>query len=448
MLKKVGSYRWRICALLFFATTINYVDRNVLSFILLNDDFKRDMLGLAAGTPLTNAHHADFKEWMGYVDSAFKFAYALGFLITGWFIDKVGVFKGYSMALLVWVGSALSHGLVNNIKGLGLVRLFLGIGEAGNFPSAIKTVAEWFPKKERSLATGIFNAGANVGIIATAFTVPWIASVYGWRAAFLLTSSLGIILFVLWRITYKSPAEHPRLSEAERSYILQDQDVQNASTKLAWSKLFPFSQTWAFAVGKFFTDCIWWFYIFWLPSFFAENAHFKLNLKPDFQSWQDVLTIGLPFLVIYIVSDLGSVGFGWLSSFFLKKGWSSNKARKITMLCCALLVVPIFFASQTENLWVAVTLIALAAAAHQGWSANLFTMVSDMFPKRAVASVVGIGGMFGALGGMILAALSGILIKHMGYVPLFILAAGNYLLALLLIHILAPALQPVQEWQD
>jgi ACS family hexuronate transporter-like MFS transporter len=443
-LKKIGRYRWRICALLFFATTINYVDRNVLSFVLLNDDFKRDMLGLASGVALTDAHRADFKELMGYVDSLFKLAYALGFIVTGWFIDKVGTYKGYSAALILWVGSAISHAFVFSIKGLGVSRFFLGIGEAGNFPSAIKTVAEWFPRKERSLATGIFNAGANVGIIATAFLVPWIALNFGWRSAFLITSSLGVILFILWRITYKRPEEHPKLSKEELDYIRSDREEDTSKIKMSWGKLLPFKQTWAFAAGKFFTDCVWWFYIFWLPSFFADNANFSLNLKPSLNSWQDILTVGLPFLIIYLVSDLGSVVFGWFSSSLLKSGWEVNRARKFTMLLCAALVVPIFFASQTDSLWLAVFLIAMAAAAHQGWSANLFTTVSDMFPKQAVASVVGIGGMFGAIGGMILAALSGVIIKNFGYVPLFAIAASNYFIALLIIQVLVPKLAPVE----
>ncbi|MBX9852731.1 MAG: MFS transporter [Cytophagaceae bacterium] len=439
----VKKYRWRICALLFFATTINYIDRNVLSFVMLDENFKRDMLGLAAGTTLTSQHHDDFKELMGFVDSGFKAAYAIGFIVLGWFIDKVGTFKGYSVAILLWVGSAFSHGFISTLRGLGIARFFLGVGEAGNFPSAIKTVAEWFPRKERSLATGIFNAGANVGIIATAFSVPFLASTYGWRTTFFISSILGFTLFILWRITYKRPEEHPSLSKEELDYIKSDSEENNGQ-KISWGKLFPYKQTWAFAAGKFFTDCVWWFYIFWLPSFFSENAHFNLNLKPTFNSFADVLATGIPFLIIYIVSDLGSIVFGWLSSSLIKKGWTVNKARKTTMLICAISVVPIVLASQTDSVVLAVILISLAAAAHQGWSANLFTLVSDMFPKNAVGSVVGIGGMLGAIGGMILAALSGVIIKNFGYVPLFIIAASNYLIALLIIQLLVPKLKQVK----
>ncbi|MFN3402457.1 MAG: MFS transporter [Cytophagaceae bacterium] len=436
----VKKFRWRICALLFFATTINYIDRNILSFVMLDEGFKRSMLGLEAGALLSQNNHAEFKELMGYVDSVFKGAYALGFLLMGWFIDKVGTFKGYSYAILIWVGSAFSHAFVSSMRGLGLTRFFLGVGEAGNFPSAIKTVAEWFPKKERSLATGIFNAGANVGIIATAFSVPWIAANYGWRTTFIASSILGFTLFILWRITYKKPAEHPSLSKEELDYINSDSEEVATSEKVSWKKLFPFRQTWAFALGKFFTDCVWWFYIFWLPSFFTENASFSLNLKPNFSSLADVLVTGIPFLVIYIISDLGSILFGWLSSYLLKIGWSANNARKTTMLICALCVVPIMLAPFTTSVVIAVTIISLAAAAHQGWSANLFTTVSDMFPQKAVGSVVGIGGMCGAIGGMIFSAMSGIIIKNFGYMPLFLIASVNYLIALLIIQLLVPKL--------
>ena len=444
-INKIGRFRWRICALLFFATTINYVDRNVLSFIMLNDGFKHDMLGLDASVALTTEHNNEFKTIMGYIDSLFKFAYALGFILMGWFIDKVGTYKGYSFAILLWVTAALSHAFAASVKMLGISRFFLGIGEAGNFPSAIKTVAEWFPKKERSLATGIFNAGANIGIIGTAFFIPYAASTFGWRVAFLLTSVLGFILLILWRISYKSPEEHPKLSKEELAYIKSDQEEQGdvSKEKLSWGKILPYKQTWAFAAGKFFTDCIWWFYIFWLPSFFAENANFKLNLKPSFTSLADIFSIGIPFLIIYIVSDLGSIFFGWLSSSFIQKGWRADRARKFTMLLCALCVLPIFFASYTKSVEVAIFLIALAAAAHQGWSANLFTTVSDMFPQKAVSSVVGLGGMFGAIGGMILAALSGVMIKEFGYTPLFIIASLNYCIALLIIHLLVPKMEKV-----
>lgn len=423
----IPRFRWRICALLFFATTINYIDRNVLSFIMLDMRFKAEMLGLDAGTLLTSSDEADFKAYMGYVDAAFKGAYALGFLLMGWFIDKVGTRIGYAISIGVWVLSAISHAFVSGFAGLRNARMMLGIGESGNFPSAIKTVAEWFPQRERSLAVGIFNAGANIGIIATAFSVPLLFNTFGWRTTFLVTSSLGFLLLLLWLLVYRKPEQHPSLSKTELDYITEGRAM--STTRIPWLQLFPYRQTWAFATAKLCTDCIWWFYVFWLPSFFADNAFFKLDLK----------TIGIPFLVIYLVSDGGSVLFGWVSSTLISKGWTVNKARKTTMLLCALCVVPIFFASYTSSLAVAVGLIALAAAAHQGWSANLFTTVSDMFPGHAVGSVVGIGGMFGAIGGMVFSASSGLIIgAEKNYLPLFMIASGAYLLALLLMHLWVP----------
>ncbi len=423
----IPRFRWRICALLFFATTINYIDRNVLSFIMLDMRFKAEMLGLEVGSILSPAHEAEFKANMGYIDAAFKGAYALGFLMMGWFIDKVGTRIGYAISIGVWVLSAISHAFVSGFAGLRNARMMLGIGESGNFPSAIKTVAEWFPQKERSLAVGIFNAGANIGIIATAFSVPLLFNAFGWRTTFLVTSSLGFLLLLLWLKIYRKPEEHPLLSNTELEYIKEGRAMSSA--RIPWLQLLPYRQTWAFATAKFCTDCIWWFYVFWLPSFFADNAYFRLDLK----------TIGIPFLVIYLVSDGGSILFGWVSSNLISRGWSVNSARKTTMLLCALCVTPIFFASYTSNLVVAVALIALAAAAHQGWSANLFTTVSDMFPGHAVGSVVGIGGMFGAIGGMLFSAGSGLIIgSEKNYLPLFLIASVAYLFALILMHLWVP----------
>jgi len=436
-------YRWRICGLLFFATTINYVDRNVLSFILLNDDFIRDMLGLARDTVLSDEHRAAFKKLIGTVDAVFKGAYALGFVLMGLLIDKLGTRIGYAISILLWGVSAIAHSLVGSVAGLRFARIGLGIGEAGNFPAANKTVAEWFPKRERSTAVGFFNAGANLGIISTAFAVPYLTSHYGWRVTFILTSSLAFVLLILWLISYRKPENHPKVSIAELELINSDKE-EFTNHKISWFKLFPYRQTWAFAAAKFMTDCIWWFYLFWLPSFFAENANFKLNLKPNFSSWEDILTMGMPFLVIYLVSDLGSIIFGRVSSFFIQKGWSVNKARKTTMLICALCVLPIFMASQTSNIFIAIALISLAAAAHQGWSANLFTTVSDMFPKNAVASVTGIGGMFGAIGGMLFSYYSGIIIgSDKNYLPLFAIASIAYVVALAIFHLLIREIKSV-----
>jgi ACS family hexuronate transporter-like MFS transporter len=318
-----------------------------------------------------------------------------------------------------------------SVIGFVIARFALGIGEAGNFPASIKTVAEWFPKKERALATGIFNAGTNVGALATPLIVPLIVIYWGWYEAFIITGLLGFIWLVFWLLMYKKPEEDPNLSKAELAYIQSDPPEPTA--RIPWARLFPHRQTWAFAIGKFMTDPIWWVYLFWLPDFLQKNH--GLDLK----------TFGIPLAVIYIIADVGSIGGGWISGALIKKGWSINAGRKIAMLICALAVVPIVFASMTSSLWVAVILIGIAAAAHQGWSANIFTTASDMFPKQAIGSVVGIGGMAGAIGGMFIAKLVGYILETTGsYVPIFAIAASAYLIALLVIHLLAPRLEPAR----
>lgn len=434
--QNTGSYRWRICALLFFATTVNYVDRNVLSFTMIDEFFRREMLGLADGAVLTQADTDHFKEMMGYVDAAFKLAYALGFLIMGYVIDKLGTRKGYSIAISVWSIAGVLNGFVGSVKGLSVTRFLLGIGEAGNFPSAVKTVAEWFPRKERSFATGIFNAGANIGIIVTALAVPFITVNYGWRASFVATGLLGFGVLVFWKLMYRKPEEHPQLSKSELDYINSDKETETEG-RTSWLELLKHRQTWAFAAGKFMADPIWYFYLTWLPDFFNSSESLEQTL--------DLKNIGLPFIFIYLVSDVGSVFFGWLSSRLIQSGWEVNKARKITMLICALCVVPIVFASVTTSVYVAVILIALAAAAHQGWSANMYTLASDMFPKKNVGSVVGIGSMFGAIGGVLFAASTGIIRVKFGYIPLFAIAGSAYLIALLAVHLLAPKLEKIKE---
>lgn len=432
---KTSNYRWRICGLLLLATAICYIDRNVLSFTMIDDAFRRQMLGLPAGATLTDADIARFKELMGYVDGVFKAAYAIGFLAVGYFIDRIGTKRGYSLSLLIWSIAGMLNGLVGSVRGLAGVRFLLGIGESGNFPSAVKAVAEWFPKKERSLAAGVFNAGANVGIILTALAVPYITIHYGWRAAFMLTGTLGFVVLVLWRWMYRLPAQHPSVSAAELQYIQSDGDAHD-ERHIPWAQMFRHRQTWAFCAGKFFADPIWYFYLTWLPDFFNSNESLQHKL--------DLGHIGLPFLAIYIFSDLGSVFFGWLSSYLLQRGWSVNKARKFTMLLCALCVVPIILAASTTNIYLATGLIALAAAAHQGWSANNYTLASDMFPKQAVGSMVGIGSMMGATSGAIFAASTGIIRVKFGYLPLFVIAGSAYLVALLCIHLLVPKLEPVK----
>lgn len=433
-LLQTTNYRWRICALLFLATTICYVDRNVLSFTMIDDFFRRDMLGLSAGAVLTTADVARFKELMGYVDGAFKAAYAIGFLIVGYFIDRIGTRRGFSLSLLIWSIAGVMNGIVVSVRGLTGVRFVLGIGESGNFPSAVKAVAEWFPKKERSFATGLFNAGANVGIILTALAVPYITINYGWRAAFVLTGVLGFVVLGLWRWAYKLPDQHPSVNIAELQHIQSDHEARDEK-RIPWLQMFRHRQTWAFCAGKFFADPIWYFYLTWLPDFFNSNESLQHKL--------DLKHIGLPFLIIYITSDLGSIFFGWLSSRLIQTGWSINKARKFTMLICALCVMPIIFAASTTNIYLATGLIALAAAAHQGWSANNYTLASDMFPKQAVGSMVGIGSMMGAISGAVFAASTGLIRVKFGYLPLFIIAGCAYLAALLCIHLLVPKLEPV-----
>jgi MFS transporter, ACS family, hexuronate transporter len=410
---RVGYFRWVICALLFFAATINYIDRQVI--------------GILKTTLQTEIGWTEIEySWIVF---AFQAAYAIGLLVVGGLMDKFGTRKGFSLAIIFWSIAAMGHALARSVMGFSVARFFLGLGEAGNFPASIKTVAEWFPKKERAFATGIFNSGTNIGALVTPLLVPWITLTWGWRWAFILTGAIGFIWLVFWLMLYRKPEEHPSLSKAELAYI--QSDPPEPTVKIPWLKLLPHRQTWAFALGKFLTDPIWWVYLFWLPDFLHKQH--GLSLK-DF---------GLPLVVIYLIADIGSIGGGWLSSALIKRGWSINRGRKTAMLICAICVVPIVFASQTSNLWVAVTLIGLAAAAHQGWSANIFTIASDTFPRQAVGSVVGIGGMAGAVGGMLIARLVGEILERTGsYVPIFIIAGSAYLVALLVIHLLAPRLEP------
>lgn len=425
------SYRWRIVALLFLATTINYIDRNVLSFTMIDEGFRKTMLGLPDSATLTEVDINTFKERMGFVDAAFKTAYALGFLVVGWFIDKVGTRQGFSWSIIVWSLAGVLNAFVNSVRGLSITRFMLGIGEAGNFPSAVKSVAEWFPKKERAFATGIFNAGANIGIISTVFAVPVITLYFGWRMSFILTGTLGFVVWLLWLWIYKKPEEHKSITREELTHITSDNDEpEDGSRKISWARLLTFRQTWAIVTCKFLADPIWYFYLTWLPDFFNSNEALDQKL--------DLKNISLPFLVIYLVSDIGSIFFGWLSSQWINKGWAVGRARKATMLICALCVTSIFLASTTHSILVAVALIALATAAHQGWSANVYTMSSDMFPKSAVSSVMGIGGMFGAISGIALAASAGIIRVKFGYLPLFILASSSYLVAWLIMTRLVP----------
>ena len=411
----IGRYRWAICALLFFATTINYIDRQVLGILATDEAFKQTI----------GWNDAQY----GFIQTAFQAAYAVGLLVVGGLMDKFGTRKGFSFAVAFWSVAAMAHALARSIFGFGVARFALGLGEAGNFPAAIKTVAEWFPKKERALATGIFNSGSNVGAIIGPLAVPFIAVRWGWQWAFILTGLLGFIWLAFWLAMYRRPEEHPKLSAAELAHI--QSDPAEPTTKIKWSRLFPHRQTWAFAVGKFMTDPIWWVYLFWLPKFL--NTNYGLNITQ----------IGLPLVVIYVAADFGSIGGGWLSSSLIKRGWSVNKSRKTAMLVCAIAVIPIIFAANASSMWAAVAFVSLAASAHQGWSANMFTMASDMFPRRAVGSVVGIGGMAGSVGGMLIQTTVGLILFYTGsYLPIFIIAGSTYLVALGIIHLLVPQLEP------
>jgi len=410
---RVGNYRWTICGLLFFAATINYLDRQVIATL-------KDTLQTA---------HVWDEIGYSWVVFAFQTAYAIGLLIAGRVMDWLGTRKGFSLSVLVWSLAAMGHALVGTVMGFSVARFALGLGEAGNFPASIKTVAEWFPKKERALATGIFNAGTNVGVLVAAVSVPWLTLRYGWRWTFVVTGLTGFFWLILWLAFYRKPEEHSRLSKAELGYIRSD--PAESEERVPWRRLLPYRQTWAFAVGKFMTDPIWWIYLFWLPDFLKKS--YGIDLK----------SIGLPLIIVYLIADIGSVAGGWLSSSMIKRGVSINRARKTAMLICALAVVPVVFAAKASNVWIAVLLVGLAAAAHQGWSANIFTTSSDMFPRKAVGSVVGIGGMAGAIGGMLISKIVGYILQSTGsYLPIFIIAGSTYLVALAIIHLLVPKLEP------
>ena len=416
--ERVGRYRWVICGLLFFATTVTYVDRQVLG--ILSKDLK-DSIGWT---------EVDY----GNIVATFNAAYAFGLLLAGRLMDRIGTRLGYALAIVWWSLAAMAHALARTPFGFGVARAGLGIGEAGNFPAAIKTVAEWFPKKERALATGLFNAGSNVGAIVAPLTVPWIATHLGWRWAFLLTGAIGLIWLAFWLPIYSRPEKHPKVSKAELDHIQSDPPDPPA-VKVPWSRLIPHRQASAFAIAKYLTDPVWWFYLYWIPNFFRD----KHGL--------DLTTIGPPLIAIYLIADIGSIGGGWLSSSFIKRGWTINRSRKIAMLICALAVTPITFAANVKNLWGAVALIGLAAAAHQGWSCNLFTTTSDMFPRNAVGSIVGLGGMAGALGGATMAVATGYILEstHQNYAIIFTIAGTLYLFALSVIHALAPNMAPVED---
>lgn len=403
-----------ICALLFFATTLNYTDRQVL--------------GLLA--PMLQTKIGWNEVQYAYISTSFLIAYAIGLLFMGELIDCIGTRLGYAVAIAIWSLAAVSHALVRSVFGFAVVRFALGFGESGNVPAAIKAVAEWFPKKERALATGIFNSGTNSGATIAPLVVPWIALRLGWQFAFLFTGIFSAIWIATWLILYRRPEEDRRLSPQEFAYITSD--PPEPAVKLAWSRLLAHRQTWTFVLGKFLTDPIWWFFLFWLPKFFSSVHHVSL------------LGLGLPLIVIYNAATVGSIFGGWLAARLIKAGWTVNRARKTTMLVCAIAVSPVILAARIQGLWGAVAVISLAVAAHQGWSANLLTLPSDMFPRSRVASVVSIGTFAGTIGGALIATFTGFLLQWTGsYVPIFIIAGFAYLLALLVIQSLSPRLEPL-----
>ena len=408
------GYRWTIVALLFFATTINYIDRQVLG--ILAPTLQQEM-------GWTETDYGGIVSW-------FSLAYGIGLLGMGRFMDWIGVRKGFSIAIVVWSLAAMGHALARSVAGFSLSRALLGAGEAGNFPGAVKTVAEWFPKKERALATGIFNAGTNVGAVVAPLIVPWIALSLGWRWAFLITGALGFVWLVCWLLVYREPEAHPRVSSSELLHIRSDPPEQVAP--MPWRSLLRRRQTWAFALGKALTDPVWYFYLFWLPKFLDANFGVKLA------------GLAAPLVAIYVVADVGSVGGGWMSSALIKRGWSVNRARKVALLVAALIIVPTMFAPAAKSMWLAVTIVSVAAAAHQWWSCNLFTTVTDMFPRKAVASVIGIGGFAGAMAGMAFQRTTGRLLDATkgDYTIIFAVCGVMYLVALLFIHLLVPRLEP------
>lgn len=416
---RVGRYRWMICALLFAATAINYIDRQTIGVLKPT---------LQAELNWSESAYADIVFW-------FQCAYAIGYLGFGPLIDRFGARLGYAVAFSVWTLSHIAHGFVHTITQFALVRFTLGLGESGGFPSSLKATSEWFPQKERALAVGVFNAGSNIGAIVTPLVVPAITLAWGWRAAFVVTGVATSVWLIAWLALYRSPAVHKKVSPAELAYIQSGEGAAPATAKsISWLKLLRLRETWAYALGKFLTDPIWWLYLFWLPDFLSKRYHLDLQ------------SFGPPLVAIYVLSDIGSVAGGWSSSRLMKSGRTANAARKITMSVCALAVIPIVVAQFVSQLWVAVAIIGLATAAHQAWSANLMTLPSDMFPRVAVGSVVGIGGMAGAVGGMLMSKYNGYILDVFGsYQPIFALAGGAYIVGIAVIHFLSPRLTRVSE---
>ena len=413
---RVSHQRWVICFLLFLATVIAYVDRGVIAYL------EKSLEGVIPG--LNSIKY-------GYILAAFQAAYAIGMVIAGGLTDKLGTRKAFAIAITLWSVAAMLPGLAFSVITFGIAMFLLGLGEAANFPACIKTVAEWFPKRERALATGIFNSGANIGNIAVPLMVPFLVAFFGWRGAFVATGATGLVWLACWLFYYRRPEQHRSVSPAELQLILSD-PIEKVES-VPWSRVLPCKETWAFAIAKFLTDPVWWFYLFWLPRYLQST--FGLSIAQN----------RLPVVMVYVIATVGSIGGGGISSVLLKRGKSLNVSRKTALLICALCVVPVFSAPFLHNLWSVVAVVGLAAAAHQGWSANVFTLPSDMFPKAAVASVTGIGGMAGACGGFLLQVATGLIVglTH-SYVLLFVIACLAYPTAFLIIQGISPKLAPAE----
>jgi MFS transporter, ACS family, hexuronate transporter len=410
-----GSRRWLICALLFFAATVNYMDRQVIGLL----------------KPTLQVQFGWTEIGYSNIVLAFQFAYGAGILFIGRFIDWIGTRRGFSLAVFVWSLSAMAHAAATSVLQFAAARFCLGLGEAGSFPASVKAVAEWFPKRERALATGIFNSGTNIGAIVTPLIVPWLTRNYGWRMAFVATGALGLVWMIAWLLLYSRPEESTAISAGESAYIKSDSAEDEP--KISLPTLLTIRQTWAVAFGKFFTDPVWYVYLFWIPDFLSRNL--KLDLSG----------MALPLVLIYTGASAGSILGGWLSSSLLHQGWSLNRSRKTALLVCALAVTPMMLAARSNDARLVVLLVALGAGAHQGWSANIYTLASDMFPKNAVASVVGFATMSGTISGMLLAKIVGFTLQRTGsYVPVFMIAGFAYLIAFGFVEALAPKLEPAR----
>ena len=415
-MEHIGNYRWRILVLIFFATTINYIDRQVIG--MLKPYIAGDLGWTEAG--------------YGYIVSAFQVAYAIGLLFVGRILDKIGTKTGYTIAIIVWSIAGIAHAAARSVFSFGIARFFLGLGESANFPAAVKSVAEWFPKKERALATGLFNSGSSIGAITAPIIVTSITLLYGWQWAFIITGSFGFVWIIFWLAFYKIPQNHTRLAKSEYLYIHSDQEYASEKPML-WKDIIGYKQTIAICLSRFVTDWVWWFFLFWGPAFL--NKTFGINLKE----------VVLPLIIIYSCAGIGGIVIGWLSSYFIKSGKSIDYSRKTSILICAIIVLPIMLAPNINNLWIVTGLISLATAAHQGWASNIFTVVSDIFPKKAVATVVGLSGFAGAVGGAMAASIVGLVLEYTNSYFLILSIAGfSYLIAWMILKIMIPKIEPIK----